>query len=151
MKQLESSEIDYLSIRSQEDSVKLNLELSKLSSPLHVSLDWDKKFDDREALADLIDETMRSYEETTVTSKDAGGTKGNIEVDKQFTENNYYSASANSVSSSDLSEEDTKKLCTEWQKTYSVVKGASWGYLPYDLQKKWVTYHCDYHIAELSS
>lgn len=148
---MESSEIDYLSIRSQEDSIKLNLELSKLSSPLHVSLGWDKKYENREVLADLIDETMRSYDETTVSSKDASGNSGSIESDKQFTENNYYSASANAVSSSDLSEEDTKKLCTEWQKTYSVVKGASWGYLPYDLQKKWVSYHCDYHIAGLSS
>ena len=42
--------------------------------------------------------------------------------------------------------------CTEWKKLYSVIKGVSWGNLPYDLQKKWVKYSCDYHInTELSN
>jgi len=45
-----------------------------------------------------------------------------------------------------ISDAEAQKTCTEWKDKYSVVIGVSWGSLPYDLQQKWMSYSCDYHM-----
>ena len=45
-----------------------------------------------------------------------------------------------------LSDVEAHKICNEWKETYQVQVGVGWGLLPYDLQKKWLEYSCDYHL-----
>ena len=49
--------------------------------------------------------------------------------------------------SSLISEEEAKKLCNQWHKTYNVVPNASWGDLPADYQKKWLKIQCDRYLS----
>ena len=45
-----------------------------------------------------------------------------------------------------LSDVEANKKCTEWKEQYKVEVGKGWGSLPFDLQKKWLEYSCDYHL-----
>lgn len=45
-----------------------------------------------------------------------------------------------------LSDVEAHKICTEWKEKYQVQVGVGWGLLPFDLQKKWLEYSCDYHL-----
>jgi len=45
-----------------------------------------------------------------------------------------------------LSDVEAHKICSEWKEQYQVQVGVGWGLLPFDLQKKWLEYSCDYHL-----
>lgn len=52
------------------------------------------------------------------------------------------------LSSKTLTDSESTKQCGEWRTDYSVIPGVSWGSLPFDLQKKWLEYSCDYHLSD---
>ena len=47
-----------------------------------------------------------------------------------------------------LTDAEATKMCMDWKTKYNVVVGASWGDLPYDLQQKWLSNSCDYHMKD---
>lgn len=46
-----------------------------------------------------------------------------------------------------ITDAEAHEECTKMKNTYNVDVGVSWGTLPYELQKKWLEYSCDYHLA----
>jgi len=52
------------------------------------------------------------------------------------------------LSAKTLTDSESTKQCSEWRTDYSVIPGVSWGSLPFDLQKKWLEYSCDYHLSD---
>jgi len=90
----------------------------------------DSMYLDAEVLADKIDDIFKS-----INSDD--------ELDRRIDIGNT------GLSNSKINEEESHEIlsskekddkCNEWLKFYNVIKGVSWGDLPYDLQKKWVIY-----------
>lgn len=126
---LEKKELNDLSLLSQEESIKIQLSLASQPAPPFVEYELDPKYYDAELIADVID---------SVLSKDDD--KNN---------NNFNDVSGNDISSEPIiSDEEALKICTLWKEKYSVIKGVSWGNLPFDLQNKWLQYQCDVHLAD---
>lgn len=127
---LESQEIEELTKTSQSDAVDLALLLASYPAPPIPDFPLDKKYEDAESLADMIDDTLSrkddNYDYKMSSLDDVPSTKKIEPV---------------------ISDTEAKKACNDWKTKYEVVIGVSWGKLPYDLQGKWMSYHCDLHLA----
>eukprot|EP01038_Epipyxis_sp_PR26KG_P007777 gene7777-10565_t len=129
---LEKEEYERISKESNDEAIKLTLLLASYPAPPMPEFPLDIEYLDAEKLADAIDDTL-----------------GKIEDDKEYKSGfDVEYSSKESSSSISLSDADAIKVCTEWKNTYQVSVGVSWGNLPYDLQKKWLEYSCDYHLND---
>ena len=119
---------------------ELGLALGLQKSPFHASYDLDPKYHDRKVFEELIDEVFSKYEDIKSISHVTSA-----QTDVEFSAISSESASSNEMSSSksNLSISELSELCNKWVIEYAVIKGHSWGFLPYDLQQKYVEYDCD--------
>lgn len=127
---LEAQEIEELTKSSQSDAVDLAILLAAYPAPPIPDFPMDKKYTDAESLADMIDDTLSNKDDNydyKMSSLDDVPTKTKVEPV--------------------VSDTEAKKACNDWKTKYEVVIGVSWGKLPYDLQGKWMSYHCDQHLA----
>eukprot|EP01041_Mallomonas_annulata_P008381 gene8381-17285_t len=132
---LEISELEKISQQSQDQAVKIALELAGQPAPPMPDFPLDPKYTDAESLADIIDDVLSSEESG---SYEAGLVEG-------------YKPSSYKKEEPTLSDADASTTCLDWKSKYEVITGVSWGKLPYDLQLKWMTYHCDQHISKAAS
>lgn len=128
---LEKKEYEDLQLRSKDEAVKTALYLAQHPAPPMPEFYMKKEYEDAEKLADVIDDVFGKVAEDDkfiekVSSKDD---------DKQTDEPTF-----------SLTDGEAEKACTEWKNKYNVVTGVSWGDLPFDLQQKWLSYSCDYHL-----
>jgi hypothetical protein len=65
---------------------------------------------------------------------------------ESYFEYGYEKDKQDKISEPLLSDVEAHKICSEWKETYQVQVGVGWGLLPFDLQKKWLEYSCDYHL-----
>jgi hypothetical protein len=127
---LETKELNDLSLLSQEESIKIQLSLASQPAPPFIEYELDPKYYDAELIADVIDSAL---------SKD--------DDDNKKDDGNDFSG--NDISSEPIiSDAEALKKCSLWKEQYSVIKGVSWGNLPFDLQNKWMQYQCDVHLVE---
>ena len=119
---------------------ELGLALGLQKSPFHASCDLDPKYQDRKVFEELIDEVFSKYEDIKSISHVTSA-----QTSVEFSTVSSISASSNEISSSqsNFSSSELSELCNKWLVEYAVMKGHSWGFLPYDLQSKWVEYDCD--------
>ena len=147
---LEKQELEELSKISKDEAIRITLDLAKHPVPPMPDFDLDYKYKDHEKLADLIDDVTK--EASADDYVDSYGYDDDLQAaaKKKKSSSDVKSSSSSSSSLSDskttLTDAEATKICEEWKKNYSVVTGVSWGNLPYDLQKKWIEYSCDYHI-----
>lgn len=123
--------MELLSKQSQDEAVKIALQLASQPAPPMPEFELDSNYENGDTLADFIDDTFGKV--ATGASED--GYKSNSEEE----------ASEKSIA---LSDTEAEEKCMEMKSKYSVVVGVSWGELPYDLQQKWLEYSCDYHMKE---
>jgi len=127
---LETSKIQEILKNGGEDSIKELLLLPKSNNL--PKYNFDSTYLDAEILADKIDEILKNINSDDELDRRAN--IGNSEVsNSKINEEEIYEI---------LTSKEKEEKCIEWLKFYSVVKGVSWGDLPYDLQKKWV---CKYY------
>lgn len=127
---LETSKIkEILSINGGEDSLKDILLLPKRDGLKVPSYHLESIYSDAEVLADKIDEILKNINSDDELDRriDVGNTGLSNSKHYQIEESHEV-----------LSSKEKEEKCNEWLTFYSVVKGVSWGDLPYDLQKKWV-------------
>lgn len=110
-----------------EDTIKDLLLLPKTSTNYLPKYPLDSAYLDAEILADKIDEIFKNINSDDELDRRAN--VGNAEVSN---------SKINEELNETLSTKEKEDMCENWTKFYSVVKGVSWGDLPYDLQKKWV-------------
>jgi hypothetical protein len=128
--QLEISKLDHIMNVMNFDFDKNNI--NDISSYTYKSevpkYHLDSIYLDAEILADKIDEVFKSINSDDELDRriDVGNTGlSNSKINEE-------------ESHETLSSKEKDDKCNYWLKFYSVVKGVSWGDLPYDLQKKWV-------------
>jgi len=132
MTKLEAQELEDISKTSQDLAVQIALMLAKYPSPPMPDFPLESKYEDPNNLADIIDDTLEKVDEE---DKEYNSKEGTVSKYKE------------EISSPAISEEEAKKACLKWKDQYEVVIGVSWGKLPFDLQQKWMSYHCDLHIS----
>ena len=93
-------------------------------------------------LADAISDVFKTVEhyEEVVKDASAGG-----RASKKASRDESY------IEEATITDAEASKLCSEWQTNYHVIKGVSWGDLPYDLQQQWVHYSCDSHATAVAA
>ena len=136
---IEAHELEQISKTSQDLAVQIALTLSNHPAPPLPEFPIDSKYEDASNLADIIDDTL-SKEEGSNTYGETGSSNSKDSNSKYKDEE-----------VPPVSEEEAIKSCEEWKKLYEVVIGVSWGKLPYDLQLKWMSYHCDSHLSSSNS
>lgn len=132
---IEQKEYQELVQQSKDEAVKIALFLASHPAPPMPEFIMESQYEDAEKLADVIDDVFgKSGQMNDDKSTDF---EGGLEMmdDKEV-----------QAQEPQLSDAEAIKVCTEWQTKYNVVAGVSWGDLPYDLQQKWLTYSCDYHL-----
>lgn len=135
---VEESELEEVVKMSKDEAVRLALVLAGQPAPPMPEFELDPKFQDAEELADAIDD---------VFGKSGGKDDYNEKsMDKYDDDLDTPISSSTEVT---LTDAEATAICLEWKSKYSVVKGVSWGNLPYDLQQKWMKYACDYHFAAI--
>ena len=118
---------------------ELGLALGLQKSPFHATFDLDPKYHDRKIFEELIDEVFNNYEDIkSISHVTSAQTSVEYTISSVSAPSNDVSGSQTNLSSSEVS-----ALCNKWLVEYAVMKGHSWGFLPYDLQSKWVEYNCD--------
>jgi len=138
----EARELKELQQRSQDEAVRVTLQLSSQPAPMRPEFPLDVKYLDAEVLGDAIDEMLDKVGEVgddddkkddflmasaSAEGEGLGGLKG---------------GEAGGADSSP-SDEELTAMCQGWKDKYSVVQGVSWGALPFDLQGKWMKLKCD--------
>ncbi len=127
---LEKQEYDELIKISKDEAVKTALYLASHPAPPMPEFDLDPQFEDAEKLADVIDDIF-----------------GKELDDKSALENMFDGKmDVREKELPQLTDSESSKVCSEWKSKYNVIVGVSWGDLPYDLQQKWLSYSCDYHM-----
>lgn len=107
-------------------------------APPMPDFELDPKYQDAEALADMIDD---------VFGKSGGKDDYNEEERKSWDEaDDDKSSEIEKESETTVTDIEATTLCTEWKTKYSVVQGVSWGNLPYDLQ---VSFTVLLHIIDI--
>jgi len=129
---LEKKEYEELSQRSKDEAVKTALFLSSHPAPPIPEFYMKVQYNDPESLADAVDD---------IFSKVAEDDKYLEKVSEKDDDEE-----AKDSSKITLTDAEAGKICSEWKQKYNVAVGASWGDLPYDLQQKWLSYSCDYHL-----
>ncbi len=110
--------------------MKTALYLASHPAPPMPEFDLDPQFEDAEKLADVIDDVF-----------------GKEQDDKSALENMFDGKmDVREEELPQLTDSEATKVCSEWKSKYNVIVGVSWGDLPYDLQQKWLSYSCDYHM-----
>lgn len=143
---LETKELDELSERSQDEAVKIALQLASQPAPPMVEYVIDPMYLDAEILADAIDSALGHIDDEEKENR--GNTGRFFGGTRERGDDNEKDDDLFNTSKDRISDAEAIKICGEWKSLYSVIKGVSWGNLPYDLQKKWVNYNCDYHLSD---
>ena len=133
IQKVELQHLEELTHSSQDEAVRVALLLAEKHVNPVPEFDLNPKYFDAEVLADAISEVFKNVEHYDEVIKDSSsGKKVLREADRVEVET--------------ITDTEASRLCSQWQTNYHVVKGVSWGDLPYDLQQKWVHYSCDSHI-----
>lgn len=133
---LEKKEFEELGQRSKDEAVKAALYLASHPAPTFPDYPLDPEYENNmEKVADLLDDVY-----SQVKDDDKMVDRGEYEDGEEDAEGD---GKSNTVS---ITDEEARKLCTEWKDKYNVVVGVSWGNLPYNLQQTWLEYSCDYHL-----
>ena len=138
--EFESKQIEELTKQSRDEAIRIALILDKHPAPPMLDYDLDDKYKSKEALSNLVDDVFKYVDDKSNDiysyGKDASSTSSSS------------SSSGESPDSEGMSDADSIRICSEWKVKYSVVVGVSWGDLPYDLQQRWISHSCDYHVQE---
>ena len=139
---LEEEELATITKRSQDEAVRLAVQLAGQPAPPMPEFELDAIYQDAEKLADAVDDVFGK-----------SGGKDDYSEQERTSWEKYDDDDKSSVEEKDpkettITDAEAIKLCSEWKSKYSVVQGVSWGNLPYDLQQKWLTYSCDYHFGK---
>jgi hypothetical protein len=137
---LEEAELEEVVKMSKDEAVRLALVLAGQPAPPMPEFELDPKFQDAEDLADAIDD---------VFGKSGGKDDYNEKSWDKYDDDIETPVRKDNESEVTLTDAEATAICLEWKSKYSVVKGVSWGNLPYDLQQKWLKYACDYHFANI--
>eukprot|EP00607_Mallomonas_marina_P005171 CAMPEP_0182429608 /NCGR_PEP_ID=MMETSP1167-20130531/31558_1 /TAXON_ID=2988 /ORGANISM="Mallomonas Sp, Strain CCMP3275" /LENGTH=217 /DNA_ID=CAMNT_0024613537 /DNA_START=124 /DNA_END=777 /DNA_ORIENTATION=+ len=132
---IESVELKKIMKSSEDQAVKIALELAGQPAPPMPEFEIEEKYKDAETLADIVDDVLSSSEGGIAYNE---GSESENNKDKEY----------NDIPT--VSDEVAKASCLEWKIKYEVITGVSWGKLPYDLQQKWMSYHCDQHVSDSS-
>ena len=136
---LEMAELEELTLQSQDEAVRISLMLAAQPAPPMPEFTIDSKYKNPEKLADIVDDLFKG--KTAGDNNYPGGDAAYGRGSKQFDDDK---------SAFHISDAEALKACNDWKEKYNVVIGVSWGSLPYDLQQKWMTYSCDYHLNSKS-
>lgn len=140
---LESLELLEITKQSQDEAVRLAILLASQPAPPMPEFELDLKYQDAEVLADAIDDVFgKSGGRDDYSSEE----KESWEKYDDHNDKEKGGDIENDNKESVVTDSESKELCLEWRKKYSVVQGVSWGNLPHDLQQKWLKYSCDYHL-----
>jgi len=138
---IEANEMEKIMQSSQDQAVKIALELAKEPPPPRPDFELDTKYNDAESLADIIDDILGSTEESlSYSESELDGYGSSYSKDSSSSSSSYKKIPA-------VSDAEEKVSCLDWKSKYEVITGVSWGKLPYDLQQKWFAYHCDQHVS----
>jgi hypothetical protein len=136
---LEEAELVEVVKMSKDEAVRLALVLAGQPAPPMPEFELDPKFQDAEDLADAIDDVFGK----------SGGKDDYNEKSWDKYDDDVDTPDSGSSAELTLTDAEATAICLEWKTKYSVVKGVTWGNLPYDLQQRWLKYACDYHIAAI--
>jgi len=138
----EASELVLLQKQSQDEAVRVSLQLASQPSPVRPEFPLDAKYLDAEVLADTIDQVLAhaGEEGDEDDKKDDFLMVGGSGSSGAGGGGGYSSEPA-------PSDEEILAMCKEWKDKYSVVQGVSWGGLPFDLQSKWLKLKCDIYLV----
>ena len=140
---IEDREFAALSAKSQDEAVRVVMQLAAHPNQVRAEFPLDPKYLDAEVLADTIDAVLKTAGEVgddddkkddfLMLGGGSGGSQGGGGggIDKDSTP----------------SDGEVLKSCQDWKEKYSVVQGVSWGHLPFDLQGKWMKLKCDIFLA----
>lgn len=144
---LEMSELEEIKKISQDEAVRLTLILAAQPAPPMPEFELDPIYQDADKLADAIDDVFSN----TGDKDDYSISEENkwLELDDYDDKSKKKEVPAKDKEAP-LSDAEATTMCSDWKTKYNVVKGSSWGDLPFDLQQKWLTYSCDYHLGKLS-
>ncbi len=134
IQKVEIQHLEELTHHSQDEAIRVALQLAERHVNPIPEFDLDPKYFDAEALADAISNVLKTVNHYEDKIEDASSRGAKSLKD----------SSPNEVAT--YTDAEAKKLCSEWKTNYHVIKGVSWGDLPYDLQQKWVHYACDSQI-----
>lgn len=144
----EDREFAALSAKSQDEAVRVVMQLAAHPSMVRAEFLLDPKYLDAEVLADTIDAVLKTAGEAGddddkrgddfLMLGGGGGSQGG-------------SGSEGGLDKDTPSDGEILKACQEWKDKYSVVQGVSWGHLPFDLQGKWMKLKCDIYLTNTVS
>ena len=167
----ESSELANLKRHSQDEAVRVALQLASQPSPVRAEFPLDAKYLDAEVLADTISLVLdRVGEEGDEDDKKddfllvggggggGGGSGGGVGDGGLWgggggggSSSNGGSSGGGSDGGTAPSDEEILSLCQGWKTKYAVVQGVSWGQLPFDLQGRWLKLKCDIYLVNSSA
>lgn len=139
----ETQELARLQKQSQDEAVRVALQLASQPSPHRPEFPLDVKYLDAEVLGDTIDEILSKVGEM--------GDQDDKKDDFILAVDGKEKSGTGDGSSESLdtapSDEEILRKCSDWKDKYSVVQGVSWGHLPFDLQGKWLKLRCDIYLT----
>lgn len=161
---LQSNDVEQLFQASQNEAIKIALELVSYPPPVmpdsikykydessssSSSGEWDKKWGD-----DNFNVLGRYGNESSVGSYASrfddlySSTSGFKQPDDPSLSSFGSSETKKDEPKWDtLTDSEAMTLCTDMKHNHSIIPGVSWGTLPLDMQQKWLHYSCDYHLA----
>ena len=144
-------EMQKLADSSKDEAVRIALSLANQRAPPMPEYKIDDKYGDPNELNNLIDDVFQDQvNKEEENSAEFGGFegeemlyKGDGQRDDEF---GGVGKGEEEEAPLDIAEEERENTCRDWKKMYNVVTGVSWGELPFDLQKEWKRYDCDYYL-----
>jgi hypothetical protein len=154
---IDVAEMQKLVESSKDEAVRIALDLATHRAPPMPEYKVDDKYRDPNELGELIDDVFQDQvNKEEENSAEFGGFEGeemllrNEGEQQQGLFDDYGEKGEGEVEEEgvDLSEEERKIACRDWKQTYGVVTGVSWGSLPFDLQRDWKRYDCDFYLLD---
>jgi len=149
---IDATELSEIVRISEDEAIRIALKSATYPAPPKPDFEEDyfSKEDDKKSKFD--DFFWREAGGKESSSSSSGGRddwssykEGSKERDEYHVDD--YKAATNAPKLS-ITDAEATKACNEWKSQYAVSVGVSWGSLPYDLQKKWLEYSCDYHLLD---
>ena len=163
---LDPHEMEELTRKSQDDAVRLAIQLAGQPAPPMPEFDEDpdeyvddkgSKGNDKWGYNSRNSSSNGKYDDVRGSARDDYSEAEREEWgkydkdkwdDKEFSYKKTAEKLAEEPAEETLTDAEATKLCSEWKDKYAVVVGVSWGQLPFDLQRRWLKISCDYHFRD---
>ena len=139
---LEQHEIEEINKYSEDEAIRLAMELAKYPAPPMPYFDLSPFGDDMESISNKVNDIFDAY-------GDDHGKEGEVENMGITNDDTYRPADAEGKIEETIQSDEAKtKQCTEWKIKHNVEIGVSWGSLPSELQRDWMIFSCDYFLEK---